>query len=80
MANTRGRLPRAEPETGACAIAGFYGDLPCSDEQQNIHQESRMVLAARDHLLGGRWYLGASPGKARIAIGGKGYWGSAMIG
>ncbi|GEK47539.1 LysR family transcriptional regulator [Bisbaumannia pacifica] len=49
--NTRGRLPRAELETGECdiAIAGFYGDLPRSYHQQRIHREGFVVLAARDH-------------------------------
>ncbi|WP_192035963.1 LysR family transcriptional regulator [Halomonas sp. YLGW01] len=49
--NTRGRLPRAELETGECdiAIAGFYDNLPDSYYQQRIHHEDFVVLAARDH-------------------------------
>ncbi|WP_207233511.1 hypothetical protein [Salinicola tamaricis] len=39
--NTRGRLPRAELESGECdiAIAGFYADLPASYYQQRVHAE-----------------------------------------
>ncbi|KFF49964.1 LysR family transcriptional regulator [Gammaproteobacteria bacterium MFB021] len=49
--NTRGRLPRAELESGECdiAIAGFYADLPASYYQQRVHAEGFVVLAAADN-------------------------------
>ncbi len=48
---TRGQLPRAELESGACdlAIAGFYEDLPDTLRQQRLLHEDFVVLAWRRH-------------------------------
>lgn len=49
--NTRGKLPRAELETGTCdlAIAGFFEGLPDTFYQQKIHEERFAVLASKSN-------------------------------
>lgn len=47
--NTRGRLPKAELESGECdiAIAGFFTDLPDTFYQQPLYREDFVVLASK---------------------------------